>query len=270
MESRLITSSPDSFRVFLTKIWSYRSLIMVFAIRDLKVKYAQTSLGIAWSVIQPLTALVIFTFFFEYLLDMSSGKLPFTLYVLSGLLGWNFFTYVFTAGSHSIQESSSLIRKIYFPKAILPLSKVAVAGVEMIVSSVILIPLMVYFGVPLSVNVILLPFVWLFNTLCGLALVFWLGAFAIKRRDLFHLVPFLVYFGIWLTPVFFSANLIPERISFVLDYNPMANVLDLWRWSLFGTGQLKLIYLINFLIVLSLFASGMYAFSRKEGDFSDN
>jgi lipopolysaccharide transport system permease protein len=252
------------------KVWSYRSLIMVFAIRDLKVKYSQTTLGIAWSVIQPLTALLIFTFFFDYLLDMGSGQLPYTLHVLSGLLGWNFFTYLFTSGAHSIQESSGLIRKIYFPKAILPLSKVAVAGVEMIISSVLLIPLMIYFGVPLSVNVILLPFVWLFNALCGLVLVFWLGAFAIRKRDLYHLVPFLVYFGIWVTPVFFSVGLIPERISFVLDYNPMANVLDLWRWSLFGAGQLKMIYLFNFMIMLSLFASGMYLFSRKEGDFSDN
>ena len=270
MERTVITSAPDSFAVFLRKIWSYRSLILVFALRDIKVKYAQTALGIAWSLIQPLTALFIFTFFFEYVLEMHSGDLPYSIYVLSGLMGWNFFTYLFSSGAQSIQESSNLIKKIYFPKAILPLSKVVVAGVEMVISAVILIPLMLYFNVPLSIHVLALPLVWVFNAMCALMLVFWLGAFAIRKRDLYHLVPFLVYFGIWITPVFFHADLIPDKISFLMDHNPMANVLDLWRWSLFGIGSLKAIYIINFLVVLILFVFGMYIFGRKEGQFSDN
>ncbi|MCB9185950.1 MAG: ABC transporter permease [Flavobacteriales bacterium] len=269
MSKTYITSEPDSFPLFFKKLWSFRALIIVFAVRDLKVKYSQTHLGIAWSVLQPLTALLIFTFFFEYVLEMSGSKLPYSIHVLSGLMGWNFFTYVFTAGAGSIQESSTLIRKIYFPKAILPLSKVVVAGVEMLISAVILIPLMLYFKTPLSINVVFLPVVWLFNITCGLTLVFWLGAFAIRKRDLYHLVPFLVYFGIWLTPVFYTADLIPESISFLFDYNPMANVLNLWRWSLFGIGELKIIYALNFFLVAVLFVSGMYVFSRREGQFSD-
>lgn len=269
MSKILITSEPDSFGAFFRKIWTFRSLIWVFAVRDLKVKYAQTSLGIVWSVIQPLTALLIFTFFFEYLLEMNSGELPYTLHVLTGLLGWNFFTYIISSGSISIQESSTLIKKIYFPKALLPLSKVVVAAVEMLISSAMLVPLMFYFETPLSINALWLPVVWLFNALCALAIVFWLGAFAIKKRDLYHLVPFLVYFGIWLTPVFFTSDLLPSKISFLMDLNPMANVLQFWRWSLFGIGELGPMFLLSFCAVLVLSLTGMFVFSRRESKFSD-
>jgi lipopolysaccharide transport system permease protein len=269
MSKTLITNKPDSFRVFFKKVWDYRALIKVFAVRDLKVKYAQTSLGIAWSLLQPLTALVIYTFFFEYLLEMESGEFPYTLHVLSGLLGWNFFTYTVTAGSQSIQESSSLIKKIYFPKAILPLSKVFVAGAEMVIGSLLLIPLMLYFGISVQASIIVLPFIWVYNALCALALVFWLGSFATKKRDLYHLVPFLVYFGIWITPVFFSEDLLPAKVAFIADYNPMANVLSLWRWALFGSGSLSTTYLFNFLVVSGICLSGMYFFNRRESSFSD-
>lgn len=269
MSKTFITSAPDSFSVFLRKIWSFRSLIWVFAVRDLKVKYAQTYLGFAWSILQPLTAVFIFTFFFDYLLNMESEGLPYTLHVLSGLLGWNFFTYVVTAGSGSIQESSSLIRKIYFPKALLPFSKVIVAGAEMLISALLLVPLMFYFGVYPSLNVIFLPLVWLVNAICALTIVFWLGSFAIKNRDLYHIVPFLVFFGIWLTPVFFFPELVPEKINFLIDYNPMANVLQMWRWSLFGVGELKPIYFVNMLVILLMCLLGMYVFSRRESTFSD-
>lgn len=269
MSKSIITSAPDSFSVFLRKIWSFRSLIWVFAIRDIKVKYAQTSLGVAWSIIQPLIALLIFTFFFGYLLDMDSGELPYSLHVLTGLLGWNFFTYTLSSGSNSIQESSALIRKIYFPKAVLPFSKVLVAGVEMLISSMLLLPLMFYFDFPLSPNVIFLPIVWLFNIACALVVVFWLGAFAIRNRDLYHLVPFLTYFGIWLTPVFFTADLLPEKVRFLIDYNPMANVVELWRWSLFGTGEIDITVGVNFALTLIFAAAGMYVFNRRENSLSD-
>lgn len=268
-EVHIMTAEPDRFREYFQKIWKYRSLIWVFAKRDLKVKYAQTWIGIGWTIIQPLTALSIFTFFFGFVLNMKSGELPFSLYVLSGLLGWNFFSYIVSAGSFSVQESSHLIKKIYFPKSILPFSKVVVAGVELSLTLTLLIPLMFYYGEMVTWRIIFLPFLLIFNALCGLTLVFWVASFAYKKRDLFHLLPFIVYFGIWLTPVFFSVTYLPQRIQFLMDYNPMANVVSMWRWMLFGMGNFSWIWLLNFGIVSFLCISGMFFYNRKENEFTD-
>lgn len=268
-EIQVMTADPDRFREYFQKIWKYRSLIWVFAKRDLKVKYAQTWIGIGWTIIQPLTALSIFTFFFGYVLNMKSGDLPFSLHVLSGLLGWNFFSYIVTAGSFSVQESSHLIKKIYFPKSILPFSKVVVAAVELLLTLTLLIPLMLYYGEMVTWRIVFLPVLLVFNALCGLTLVFWVASFAYKKRDLFHLLPFIVYFGIWFTPVFFSVSYLPQRIQFLMDYNPMANVVSMWRWMLFGMGDFQWVWILNLGIVSMLCVSGMFFYNRKENEFTD-
>lgn len=265
----VMTADPDGFVAYSRKTWSYRSLIWVFAKRDLKVKYAQTFLGIGWSIVQPLTALVIFTFFFGYVLNWKSGDLPFPVYVLSGLLGWNFFSYIVNAGSMSIQDASHTIRKIYFPKSILPLSKVVVASVELLLSLLLLIPLLIYYDLGISWRIIFIPFVLFFNAICGLTLVFWVASFAYRKRDLFHLLPFIVYFGIWLTPVFFTDSFLPENLRFLVDFNPMANVVSMWRWSLFAPVAFEWPWLLNFAIMLLLCVSGMYYYNRKESKFTD-
>lgn len=265
----IINVNPDSFVEYFRKLIQYRFLILAFAKRDLKVKYAQTFLGVAWSILQPLTGVVIFTFFFSYILGWTSGDLPYSIYVLSGLLGWNFFSYIVNAGSTSVQESSHLIKKIYFPKSILPLSKVVVASVELALSFLLLIPLMLYFGEMITWRIVFLPFVLLFNVLCALTFVFWLSAFAYKKRDLFHLMPFVLYFGIWLTPVFFDYSILPENLRFLMDYNPMANVVSLWRWMLFDYSSFQWIWVMNFGIILTACLLGMYIYNRRESAFAD-
>lgn len=265
----VMTSEPDSFRTYFQKIWNYRALILVFAKRDLKVKYAQTFLGIGWSILNPLTALLIFTFFFGYVFKWDAGEIPFAVYVLSGLLGWNFFSYIVNAGSTSVQEASYTIKKIYFPKSILPLSKVLIAVVELVLSLVLLIPLMIYYDMMLSWKIIFIPFVLFFNALCALTLVFWIASFAYKKRDLFHILPFIVYFGIWFTPVFFSGNFLPRELQVFLDFNPMANVVGLWRWMLFGKTHFEWMWLLNFSIVFFVCITGMFYYNRKESQFTD-
>jgi lipopolysaccharide transport system permease protein len=266
---QVITPNADSFADYFRKIWRFRALIWVFARRDIKVKYAQTAIGISWSIIQPLTALLIYSFFFGYILNWTSGELPFSLYVLSGLLGWNFFSYSVTAGSTSIQESSHIIKKIYFPKSILPLSKLVMAGVDMILSFALLIPLMIYYGQMLSWKIIFLPLVLVFNAMCALTLVFWVAAFAYRKRDLFHVLPFIVYFGVWLTPVFFTNDILPENLRFLMEINPMSNVVNAWRWMLFDSVPFSPFWLINFGLVSLLCLMGMYYYNKKESSFSD-
>lgn len=265
----VISPKPDSFFEYFNKIWNYRNLIWVFAQRDIKVKYAQTLLGITWTILQPLTALVIYTVFFGVILNWTAGDIPFPIYVLSGLIGWNFFSYIVYTGSSSVQDASFTIKKIYFPKSILPLSKVVVAFIELVFSLFLLIPLMLYYGIPLSWHIVFFPIVLIYNTCCGLFLVFWVASFAYKKKDLFHLLPYIVSFGMWLTPVFFTGNFLPEKLRVITIINPMANVVDLWRWLLFNNIEFNLIWLFNFAIVLILSVIGMYKYNKKEGDFAD-
>jgi lipopolysaccharide transport system permease protein len=263
------SNEPDSFLVFLKKIVRFRSLIWVFAIRDLKVKYAQTIIGVGWTIIQPLTALTIFTFFFGFLLNWKTEGIAYPVYVLSGLLGWNFFSYTVNAGTMGLQESAHLIKKIYFPKSIIPLSKMILGLVDLAFSLLLLIPLLIYFGQSISWKVIFLPIILFYNVICALGLVFWISAFAYKKRDLLHLVPFLLTFGIWFSPVFFSSNILPTKYAFLLDLNPMANVVQMWRWSLFGFGQFNWIWGVNFLVVFVLLLLGIYVYNRKESGLAD-
>lgn len=269
MARERISAEPDDMLTYLRKLWRYRNLVWVFAQRDLKVKYAQTFVGMAWSIIQPLTALVIFTFFFGYVLDWKAGSTPYALYILSGLLGWDFFSYIVSSGASSLQESSHLIRKVYFPKSILPLSKVVVAFVELVLSLLLLIPLLVYYEIPITLNILGLPVVLVYNALCALLAVFWVAAFGYQKRDLFHLLPFLVYFGIWLTPVFFTSDFLPDSVGWLLEFNPMAHVVELWRWSVLSFGEFSMNHLIGFASVFMLCLLGMYFFSRQESKFSD-
>lgn len=266
---QIITSKSDDFKSFFTKVWNYRRLIWVFAKRDLKVKYAQTVIGLGWTLLQPLTALVIFTFFFGFLLNWEAEGINYSIYVLSGLLGWNYFTYIVNSGVFGLQESAHLIKKIYFPKSIIPLSKMIIALVELGASLLLLIPLLIYYGQTISWKIIFLPIALIYNTFCAFLLVFWFSVAAYKKRDLLHLVPFILYFGIWFSPVFFTKDILPQQYAFVLDFNPMGNVIDMWRWSLFDFGEFKWIWIINFGIITLLMMIGMFIYNRKESDFVD-
>lgn len=268
-EIQLMTSKPDSLRKYFQKTWNYRALILVFAKRDLKVKYSQTLLGVGWTLIQPLTGLFIFTFFFGILLNWKTEGVAYPVYVLTGLLGWNFFSFTVNYGTTGLYESSQLIKKIYFPKSIIPLSKMILGLVDLAISLLLLIPLLLYFGQSISWKIVFLPIVLFYNIICGMSLVFWFSAFAYKKKDLLHLIPFLLMFGIWFTPVFFSNDILPSKYTFLLDINPMSNVVQMWRWSLFDFGEFNWVWGINFLIVFILFVSGMYFYNVRESRFSD-
>lgn len=269
MHKVVITSQPDSIIGYIQKIWRYRVLISVFAKRDLKVKYAQTFLGLGWTILQPLTALLIFTFFFGYVLNWKSENLPYPLYVLTGLLGWNFFSYIVYQGSSSIQDSGNIIKKIYFPKIILPLSKVYLAAVELLVTLLLLIPLLIWYDQTISWRIVFIPVVLFFNALIALFIVLFISALAYKRRDAFHLVPYLMNFGIWLTPVFFSKTVLPEKINFLWYCNPMASIAEAWRWCLFPQYTYDTNFLPALLVSSLLFAMGFNLYKQIENAFSD-
>lgn len=264
-----INSKSDSLLVSLKKVWEYKALAITFAKRDLKVKYAQTILGIGWSIIQPLTALLIFAFFFGYILNWKAEGLPYSLYVLSGLLGWNFFSYVVYQGTSSIQDSAMLIKKIYFPKAVLPFSKIYIALVELLISLILFIPLLIWHQQSISWKIVFIPLVLVFNALAALFLVFTSNALAYNKRDILHVIPFLMYFGIWVTPVFFTKQTLPDTLQIIWYINPMAAVTEAWRWCLFPQWEFDLSFLPGLLVLIPLFLIGFWLFIKNERKFSD-
>jgi lipopolysaccharide transport system permease protein len=269
LPKNIITARPDNLKDYLLKVWRHRQLITAIALRDLKVKYSQTVFGLAWSIIQPATAITVFTFFFGYILNWNTGQIPYPLYVYSGLIGWNFFSYIINAGSTSIFESSHLIKKIYFPKVVLPLSKVIVATSELCINLVLFIGMLFFYRTTITYNILILPFAYLHTAVCGLTIVIWVVTFAYRKKDLLHSLPFISYFGIWVTPVFFSMNIIPAHIRFLFDINPMTSSINIWRWGLLNQGEFSLMWIISFLITFLLFVVGVYFYNLKENDFSD-
>lgn len=265
----IYTAQPDNLKAYLLKLKKFQSLIKAFAERDLKVKYAETFLGLGWTILQPLAGLAIFTFFFGYVLGWEANNLPYPLYVLSGLLGWNFFSYIVFQGSSSIHDSGQIIKKIYYPKFIMPLSKILVAFVEVFISFLLLIPLMIWYDIYPSWHIAFLPIAFFLNVLCALSIVVWVSAFAYKKRDLLHIVPFLMYFGIWLTPVFFTFDTLPQAFQFLWYLNPMAGVVELWRFCLFSEWTFSLKYLPSLLILFPFFLIGFKIYLKKEFLFSD-
>src|SRR5690606_34489364 len=183
--------SQDSLPESIKTLWKHKALIWVFAKRDIQVKYAQTILGLGWSFFKPLLSLAIYVYFFGILLNWQSGHIPFPVYVLSGLISWNLFSYIVGNGVSSIFESTDLIKKIYFPKSILPLSKALVGLSEAMISLLLLIPLFLFYDLSLSWKILFLPFILIFNLLCGLTLAFLISSIAIVKRDLLQVLPFL-------------------------------------------------------------------------------
>ncbi len=268
-EKKIIQAQPDSFGTYLKKIWAHKALIVTFAKRDLKAKYAQTILGIGWSILHPAVILFLFTFFFGYLLHWKTGNTPFALYVYSGLLGWNLFSYIVIQGNNSLTESAHIIKKVYFPKLILPLSKVLVGLVELCISLLLLIGLMIWYGYVPSWKIIFLPIVILITLIPAIIMVSWIGALSYRIRDLFHVVPFLMYAGIWITPVFFTMDILPKEWQSAWSVNPMTGIIEAWRWCLFPDWKYNTDHLPAVLFLLPLCIGGIWLYSRNESSFSD-
>tara|TARA_B100000497_G_scaffold122183_1_gene152946 strand:- start:3925 stop:4734 length:810 start_codon:yes stop_codon:yes gene_type:complete len=267
MSVQRINAEPDSLKDYLRKIWDNKSLILAIARRDLKAKYAQTAIGLAWTFIQPIFAVIIYTLFFAGLMDFKT-EYPYILFVLSGILIWNLFNYIFSQGSNSLGQNQSIIKKIAFPKVLLPFTKVIIGLIEFAITSIMLILLMFFLNVEPRFSMILTPFclIPLIFFASGLALL--LSALTLKKRDLFHVIPFLVNFGIWLTPVFYPVSLIPEKYINLIYINPVASILQLFRFCLFGE-PLNAFILIGLLLSFLTFIIGFIFFKQNEDKIID-
>jgi len=269
MSKKIIRGGQKVQGIDLKKLLAYRALIYIFAVRDIKVQYTQTFMGVLWSLIQPLTGLLIFTFFFSYVIKVDTGGIPYPLFAFSGMISWYFFSSLIAQTGTSLMQSQYLIRKIYFPKLILPISKSLSCLVEFGISLSLLLLMMLIWGYKPGLNILWFPVIILFNIITGLSVGLWLSALTIRYRDFYHIIPYLINFGIWLTPVFYPATLIPSKLQFLIYFNPMAGIVGAYRWSLLGGQAPSVYYLYSLGIILIIFITGLYYFRKIENQIAD-
>jgi lipopolysaccharide transport system permease protein len=264
-----INNTSLKFWDYLRSIYGYRQLIFSFAKRDLKARFVQTKLGLFWIIIQPLIALTIFTVFFDQLIQLETGNVPYVAFAFSGMTIWYYFTNMVNSAGTALINSQDLIRKVYFPKLLLPIAKVLVASIEFFVSFTLLIVIMLILGSDFSPKIVFLPIAMLMTILVGSCVAIWLNILTIKKRDLQHFIPYLTNFGIWVTPVFYPSTLIPDQFREYIYYvNPIATSIDFLRSILFDI-TFEWIYCISFFPVFILLILGIRIFKNTERNVVD-
>ncbi|HXH20145.1 MAG TPA: ABC transporter permease, partial [Chitinophagales bacterium] len=261
----LLTAEPTPLTEYLRKLWKFRNMIGVFALQEIKVSYAQTKLGALWLVMKPLLVLALFTFVFGRIIKIY----PYALFAFTGLFPWNYFSFLVGNGSNALISNQQLIRKIYFPRMVLPLAKVLVGLLEVGVSLIIMFALMAIYDFPFTLKLLWLPGFLLLNIITGLGIALWLNALNLRYRDLNQFIPYFINFIIWLTPVFYPSTLVPDEYGFLLYANPMAGIIELYRWAIMDDVFPSAWYLIAFAEVVLIFISGVLLFIRIEDDIAD-
>ncbi|MGB7994401.1 ABC transporter permease [Methanoregula sp.] len=255
--------------VDLHELWAYRELLAAFTMRDVKLRYKQTGLGIAWAVLQPLLTMVIFTIFFGGLAHIPSDGVPYPLFVLAALLPWTLFSDGLTRSTTSMVTNSNIMTKVYFPRLIMPLASIISPLVDFSVSFIILLAMMVYYGVAPTLNIVFLPLFILLALASSLGVGLWLSALNVKYRDFQYTVPFLIQIWMFGSPVVYSSSLVPVSLRVWYGLNPMAGVIEGFRWALLGTGTPSAMVLVSVGMVILLLVSGMFYFRRMEQYYAD-
>lgn len=267
---RVIEAGAGGLRHYLGRVWAYRRLAWVFALRDVRAQYAQTALGLLWAAVKPLLALGIFTLFFGWLVPLDQKiASPYPLFAFSGMVAWYFFTHIVTSAGTAVVTAQHLITRVYFPKLILPVSKVLTGMVDVGISALVLVVMMATWGVLPGWQVVLLPVFLLLCAMVGMSLAIWLAALTSRYRDFHHLLPYLVNFLIWLTPVFYPTTIIPGAYARWIYLNPMAGVIAGFRWTLLADAPPPLEAWLGFLPALLLLLVGLWYFERMERHLVD-
>jgi len=239
--------------------------------RDVMVRYKQTVIGIAWSLIRPILTMIVFTIVFGKLAKLPSDGVPYPILVYTAMLPWQFFSNSLSESSNSLIANSNLLSKIYFPRLILPSSAVIVGIVDFLISFVILIGLMIWFQFIPQWRIIMLPLFLLLALVSSLGFGLWLAALNVKYRDFRYIVPFIVQFGLYISPVGFSSNIVPEKWRLLYSVNPMVGVIDGFRWAVLGS-NIKLYwpgFILSIVLTAGVFLTGLWYFRKTERVFAD-
>ena len=269
-EAVVIEPARGLFDLDLKAVWQYRELLYFLVWRDVKVRYKQTAVGVLWVILQPLLTMVIFTVIFSYLVRIPSDGFPYPLFVLAALLPWNYFSQSLARGGGGLVNNANLISKVYFPRLIIPLSSVVTPAVDFLLSFVILIGLMAWYGVAPTWGVLAVPLFLLLALMTALAFALLLSPIHVKYRDVGHVIPFLTQFWMFASPVIYPVDLIPEKWRLLYSLNPMVGVIEGFRWALLGDQTPNFsVMAVSAVVVLVLLTAGVVCFRRAERTFAD-
>jgi lipopolysaccharide transport system permease protein len=252
-------------------LWCYRELFYFLAWRDILVRYKQTSIGIAWALIRPFLTMVVFTVVFGRLAKLPSQGVPYPILVFCAMLPWQFFANSLSECSTSLITNSNLISKVYFPRLVVPTSAVVVSFIDFMISGIILLALMAWYNFVPSWRILFLPLFISIAFAASMGAGLWFASLNVQYRDFRYIVPFIVQFGLYMSPVGFSSSLVPEQWRFIYSLNPMVGVIDGFRWAILG-GDTNLYipgFVLSLILVFSLFLSGIWYFRKMERKFAD-
>jgi len=252
------------------ELWEYRELLYFLTWRDIKVRYKQTALGAAWAIIQPFFMMVVFSLFFGRLGKIPSDGVPYPIFVYCALLPWQLFAHSPTESSNSLVANERLITKVYFPRLVVPISAVLGGVVDFLIAFAILLCMMAWYHITPTIMIVTLPLFLLLTVMTALAVGLWLSALNVKYRDVRYTINFLTKFWLFATPVAYSSTLVPERWRALYGLNPMAGVVEGFRWALLG--KIKgpgALLAASVVAVIVLLIGGLYYFRRMESEFAD-
>ena len=270
--SELIIEAGRAEKNYWADLWRYRELFIILAWRDLSVRYKQTIIGILWAILRPFLTMIVFTVIFSKVAKLpSDGSTPYALMVFAAMLPWSLFANSLAESSNSLIDNTNLISKVYFPRMIMPAATVITAMADFLISFVILISMMIYYKFAPGLQILLLPFFITMALLASLGPGLWITALNVKYRDFRYVIPFVVQFGLYVSPVGFSSKVIPDQWRLLYSLNPMVGVIDGFRWCILGGDSP--IYLPGFLLSLAIIIFflwlGIYRFRKMEKTFAD-
>ena len=252
------------------ELWQFRELIYFFVWRDIKVRYKQTAIGAAWAILQPALAMIVFALFFGKLAHMPTEGLPILVFYYSGLLPWMYFSNSLTNATSTIVQNQNIITKVYFPRLALPISAVLSGLLDFAIGCLLLVPLMVVYRVRPGLPLLLLPVFLLLTVLMAAGAGLWLSAMNAIYRDVRYVVPFLVQFWLFASPVAYASSIVPAKWRWLYGLNPMAGIIEGFRWSLTGRGDPPgPMIIVSVAVVLVVLASGLFYFQKMESTVAD-
>jgi lipopolysaccharide transport system permease protein len=260
---------PQSISQTLNDLWSHRELLYFLVWKDIKVKYKQTALGVAWVILQPLVGMILFTLLFGRVAKLPSEGLPYPLFYYTSLLSWTYFSTALITASNSVLSSTSLITKVYFPRILLPASAVIGSLLDLAIASVILFGLLIFYQVPLATELVLLPFVLTLLVVFTLGVGQFLAALNVNYRDIKHALPFVVQLGLFVSPVVYPMSLVPEQYRWIISINPMAGIIETTRALIAGRALPWESLGIAFVVTILVFILGLYYFQNTARRFAD-
>ncbi len=269
METIIQNKRGVNFRGRIRELYHYRELLWTLAYRDFKVKYAQTVLGILWGVIEPLLTAVLLSFVFNRIAKANTYGVDPVLFSLTGIIAWNYFSNVVNQGTNSLILAQNMIKKIYFPKIVLPISKALAALPDLLISVVFTTIYFIVYFPGLSSNLIFFPLFLSLSIFAGISISVWFSSLNIRYRDFRHIVPFVIRIGLFVTPIAYTTNEVSSEYKWLFYLNPLTGIIEGIRWSVFGLVMDWKLFALSFFVLVFLLISGFYFFNKMEKDIAD-